>query len=378
MIILHVVAPGEVGGLERVVQGLAREQHAAGHDVHVAAVFTVGGGNDAFLVPLRGAGVVTHPLAPGDKGYRRERRAVADLCVRLKPAVLHSHGSRPDVLDAGVARRAGIPTVTTVHGFTGGDWKNRVYEWAQIRAFRRFDAVVVVSRPLQLRLVQRGVPSDHIHVVPNAWSPMAPALSRADARHALGLPADAFVIGWVGRLSEEKAPDVLLEALDHVADLPVTASFIGEGPARRQLEERARRSHANGRVRWHGAVRDAATLFPAFDLFVLSSRTEGSPIVLFEAMAAGVPVIATSVGGVPDTMSPEEAVLVPREHPAALAAAIRSAYRAPAVAQARAARASERLRREFAPQPWAERYERIYRHVVSGAGKTAPPPLVLA
>lgn len=373
MVILHVVAPADVGGIERVVQGLAREQHAAGHDVHVAVVFTGPRADDAFLAPLRQAGVVTHPLAPGDRGYRRERRAVADLCARLKPAVLHSHGYRPDVLDAGVARSAGIPTVTTVHGFTGGGWKNHVYEWAQTRAFRRFDAVVVVSRPLQLRLVQSGVPAERIHVVPNAWTPIVPARSRDDARRTLGLPLDTFVIGWVGRLSEEKGPDVLLDALDHVADLPLTASFIGDGVARRRLEERARRSRANGRVRWHGAVRDAATLFAAFDLFVLSSRTEGSPIVLLEAMAAGVPVIATSVGGVPETVSADEAVLVPTEHPPALAAAIRAAYRAPAVAEARAARAGERLRREFAPEPWAERYERIYRHVASGAGHALVP-----
>lgn len=373
MVILHVVAPSDVGGLERVVQGLAREQHAAGHEVHVAAVFTGTRTDDAFLVPLRQAGVVTHPLAPGNRGYRRERRAIGELCARLCPAVLHSHGYRPDVLDAGVARRAGIPTVTTVHGFTGGDWKNRMYEWAQTRAFRRFDAVVVVSRPLQLRLVESGVPPERIHVVPNAWSPGASPQSRADARRALGLPLDTFVIGWVGRLSEEKGPDVLLDALDHVADLPLTTSFIGDGAARRRLEEQARGSRANGRVRWHGAVRDAARLFSAFDLFVLSSRTEGSPIVLFEAMAAGVPVIATSVGGVPDTVSSDEAVLVPGEHPAALAAAIRTAYRAPAVAGARAARASERLRREFAPQPWAERYERIYHHVASVAGHALAP-----
>jgi len=235
--------------------------------------------------------------------------------------------------------------------------------------------VVAVSRPLQLRLVQSGVPLERVHVVPNAWSRGAPALERADARRALGLAPDAFVVGWVGRLSPEKGPDVLLEALEQVSDLPVCTSFIGEGPARRQLEARARRLHPDGegRVRWHGAVRDAGRLFTAFDLFVLSSRTEGSPIVLFEAMAAGVPVIATTVGGVPDTVSTEEAVLVPPEHAAALAAAIRAAYRTPEVARARAARARERLHREFAPQPWAERYERIYRHVTAGAERALVP-----
>ncbi len=120
-------------------------------------------------------------------------------------------------------------------------------------------------------------------------------------------------------------------------------------------------------MRWHGVVPDAAPLFAAFDLFVLSSRTEGSPMVVFEAMAAGVPVIASDVGGVPEMLSPDEAVLVPPDHPAALAAALRAAYRAPAAACARAGRARARLCRDFGTEPWCERYDGIYQHVSSGS-----------
>jgi len=372
VLILHVAAPSDVGGLERVVQGLAREQCRAGHKVHVAAILTRPVADHPFFTPLVDAGVETHAVVPGPRGYRRERGAVAELCRRLRPTVVHTHGYRPDVLDAGVARRAGIPVVTTVHGFTGGDWKNRLYEWLQCRAFRRFDAVVAVSQPLKTRLARAGVAPERIHVVPNAWR-SGPALDRVAARRTLGLAPEAFVVGWVGRLSREKGPDVLLEALGHVADLPLVASVIGDGAERRTLAAQARRLGLDGRVRWHGVVPDAAPLFAAFDLFVLSSRTEGSPMVAFEAMAAGVPVIATGVGGVPEMLSTEEAVLVPPDHPGALAIAIRAAYQAPAAARARAGRARERLGRDFGTESWCERYDEIYQVVSAGSAVPVLP-----
>ena len=369
MVILHVVAPCDVGGLERVVQLLAREQASAGHQVHVAAILTTGSTTaHPFFAPLAETGVVTHAIVPGPRGYRRERHAVAALCGLLRPAVVHTHGYRPDVLDSGVARRAGCRVVTTVHGFTGGDWKNRVYEWLQCRSYPDFDAVVAVSRALRARLVGAGVPAERIHVVPNAWREADAGLDREAARHALGLPPAGIVVGWVGRVSHEKGADVLIDALGRLEDVPLVASIIGDGPARRRLEERAGRLRLDGRVRWHGSVPGAAALFRAFDVFVLSSRTEGSPIVVFEAMAAGVPIIATSVGGVPDMVSPHEAVLVPPEHPAALAAAIRAASCSPAAMQVRAQHARERLRRDFGPERWAARYEGIYR----GVGAAAP------
>jgi glycosyltransferase involved in cell wall biosynthesis len=107
-------------------------------------------------------------------------------------------------------------------------------------------------------------------------------------------------------------------------------------------------------------VVEAAALFPAFDMFVLSSRTEGTPMALFEAMAAGVPVVATAVGGVPQVVSPAEALLVPPDDPANLAAGIREVLSNPDAAHARACAARRRLEREFAVQPWLARYDMLY------------------
>jgi glycosyltransferase involved in cell wall biosynthesis len=281
--------------------------------------------------------------------------------------VVHTHGYRPDVVDAGPARRLGIPTVTTVHGFTGGDWKNRLYERLQRRAHRSFDGVVGVSRPLVEQLIRGGIAPRRVHFVQNAWEATAPPLDRLAARRALGLREEGFVAGWAGRLSAEKGPDVLLDALVHLTDLPVSVSFLGNGQERRSLVARARRLNVERTIRWHGIVPDAGRLFAAFDVFVLSSRTEGTPMVLFEAMAAGVPIVATRVGGVPDVVSPAEAALVGADDPTALAAAIHAVYRNTLAAQQRARAARARLERDFSVTPWLQRYEAIYAAVARGA-----------
>jgi glycosyltransferase involved in cell wall biosynthesis len=138
---------------------------------------------------------------------------------------------------------------------------------------------------------------------------------------------------------------------------------FGDGPERESLRAQASARGVGNRITWHGVVCEAASFFRAFDVLVLSSRTEGCPIVLFEAMAAGVPIVAANVGGVPDVLSPKEARLVPPEDPAALAEAIRDVYRDPKGAALRADAARARLLAEFQLQPWLARYETIYRQL---------------
>jgi len=365
VIILHVGAPADVGGLERVVLALASGLRRRGHRVAVAAIVTPGRPEPPLLAALRENGVELSVLAIADRRYHRERRAVQSLCRALRPDVVHTHGYRPDVVDAGVARGLRIPTITTVHGFTGKDWRSRLYERLQVRAFRHFDAVAAVSRPQVDFLVGRGVRPERIHLVRNAWMGSAPPLSRDAARRALGLASAGYQIGWVGRFSREKGPDVLVRAMVLLADLPVSAVMLGGGSGLPAVRAEAARLGVLDRIAWPGQVPDAAALLGAFDLVVLSSRSEGTPIVLFEAMSAGVPVVASRVGGVPDVVGDNEAVLVPADDPGALAAAVRSVMADPDAARMRAAAARRRLASVFALEPWLDRYEAIYEAVRS-------------
>lgn len=363
MTILHILALGQVGGLFRVVEALAIGQRRQGHRVHVAAVIDPDAFDHPMLRSLREAGVVVAPLALPTRGYLREREKIAELCRQIRPHVVHTHGYRSDVVDGTLARRLGFPVVTTVHGFTGGDWKNRIYEWMQRRVYRRFDAVVAVSRLLGEELAGDGIPGDRIHVLPNAWGETSYPLDRGEARAQIGVPGGTFHIGWVGRVSREKGPDVLVDAVSHLTDLPCKVSILGDGQERTRLEMTAAERGLSDRIVWHGIVPDAGRYFPAFDVFVLSSRTEGTPIVLFEAMAAGVPIVATRVGGVPDVVSPAEALLVEPEDPAALAVAVRAIHDDPDAAAKRASAARERLSREFGYEPWLDRYSELYRRI---------------
>jgi glycosyltransferase involved in cell wall biosynthesis len=148
-----------------------------------------------------------------------------------------------------------------------------------------------------------------------------------------------------------------------LADLDVTLSFIGDGPDRTALTQRAEELGIAQHVRFHGRIRDAASFLRAFDVVALSSRTEGTPMVILEAMSAGVPIVATRVGGVPDMLSSQEAMLVPCEDPTALAGAIRSALTEPAASAERASRAHARLIAEFDTHAWLAQYETLYRSI---------------
>ncbi len=237
--IIHALAPAPAGGLERVVRALAAGQASRGHQVTVASVVT--SEEHPFIQALAGTGAESAPILVAGRGYHRERAAVRALVARVHAQIIHTHGYRADVVNAGAVRRPAIRTVTTVHGFTGGGWRNRLYETLQRRAFRRFDAVVAVSEPLERALVRWGVQPSRVHLIPNGYEAVAdPAttavIDRAHARAALGLPPDSYVIGWVGRLSREKGLDVLLSALALVRDRPITLAVIGTGRERASLE----------------------------------------------------------------------------------------------------------------------------------------------
>jgi glycosyltransferase involved in cell wall biosynthesis len=364
---LHALAPAPFGGLERVVQSLAAGHALAGAEVHTLLVQTPDQATPHPLAhALTSAGVHVHTLLVPSRAYGRERQAVADLCRRIRPDIVHTHGYRADVIDAPAARRCGVATLTTVHGFTRGGWRNRTYEWLQRRAFRSFDAVVCVSRPQVSELRAAGVSGESLHLVPNALPASADQLDRQEARRALGLSTDALVIGWVGRLTAEKGPDVLVDAVLRLpGDYPALVAVVGDGGMLPALKARVTAAGRDAQIRWLGAVDNAGRLFAAFDGFVLSSRTEGTPIALLEAIAAGVPVAATAVGGVPDVITPAEGLLVPSEDPDGLARALRQLCEDRDGALRRARAAAVRLETHFSLPRWLNAYADIYDQVLA-------------
>lgn len=362
MKILQLTAPAEVGGLETVVLDLCAGLGARGLQVVLGAVLEPGSASEAMPVRAESLGLDVRRVVVPHRSYLREYRALARLIAAEAPDVVHTHGYRADLIGGRAARRNGVPWVSTAHGFTGVTPRGRLYEWLQIRALRRADAAVAVSRPVGERLAAAGVRQDRIAHLTNAWV-RRPLLERAAARQRLQLPADGHVVGWVGRLTHEKGADLFLVAMAQLVGLPWTVSIVGDGPDRAALESRARTLGIAERIRWHGVVPGAAALYRAFDTWVLSSRTEGTPIALFEAMAARVPVVATAVGGVPDVVTDREAHLVPPGDPAALAAAIGGVLTEPAAEAARLDAAEARIASAFSAEAWLDSHLSLYGRV---------------
>lgn len=361
--VLHVVAPTRFGGLESVVRLLAAGQLRRGLSVRVAAVLSdLDDSPHPFVQALGDEGIPTNTFRLSHRDYRGERDAVRSLCRQHRPDVVHTHGFRSDVVDGPVARAEGIAIVSTCHGFIDSHRRGRFYQWLQRRALRRFDAAIAVSASVEARLRAANIPAAKIHLVPNCFSQQGGTLTREVARQKLHLP-DEPAIGWVGRLSSEKGADVALEAFARLKHPGARLVIIGEGREEEALRLRAVQLGVSERVHWCGPIPRAGEHFRAFDVFLLSSRSEGTPIALFEAMAADVPIVATRVGGVPDVVDASSAQLVDSEDTTAMATALAQVLAYPELARIRAARARKRLVDSFDEEQWLARYESIYRAV---------------
>lgn len=336
MKVVHLIAPAPAGGAESVVRSVAVGQSRTGHDVEVAVLLPPAEVSP-LVADLESEGITVTQLRNRSRAYLREARQVSALLRSKGAAVLHTHGFHADVIGYLATRRFRASWVTTAHGFTGGDLKNRLYEVLGTRLMRKSDAVVSVAENVRDRLIRQRVDPARVHLVANGLAPV-PFLDRAAARMALGLDPGGRTVGWVGRLSKEKGADLLLDALGILRRNDITVVVVGDGPERSALERRvASGVAADVRVQFRGQVDNAARYLTAFDALVISSRTEGTPMVLLEALAAGVPVVTFSVGGIPDVVDGASAFLAPSGDVATLSAQLSTSLDRPEEASRRAA-----------------------------------------
>lgn len=366
--VAHVIAPASFGGLERVVAALASSHVRAGAPVTVIAVIEPGVAEPPFLASMREAGVEVVVLALGARAYREERARVVAVLRARAVDVVHTHGFRSDVIVGQAARRAGFPTLSTVHGFTRLGLRGRAYEWLQIRMLRRFDAVVAVSQVLADELIDRGLPSGRIVMIRNGIvSDDTTLLERDEARRRLGLPDGTPVVGWVGRLSAEKGPDLALRAFASLSRTDALLCVLGDGPMGADLRSLAERLGVAPRVRFAGAVAGAGDLVRAFDIVMLTSRTEGTPMSILEAGLAGVGVVATAVGGVPAVLGEGSPALVTPGDERAIADAVNRYLDDPVAAAALGAALRARVSGPSGTQ-WLREYQALYGRLAATAG----------
>jgi glycosyltransferase involved in cell wall biosynthesis len=288
-------------------------------------------GVDAFVAAFEQRGIPVTVIEERRALDATAAAAVSTTIARLRPDIVQTHNIKSHAFVARALGRPHVPWVAFHHGYTATDLKVRLYNLVDRWSLPRADAVVTTCGPFADELTGAGIDRRRITVLHNAAGDVAP-MDRASARRLLGLNEGPIVVA-VGRLSREKGHDVLVDAcalLRRVCRDEPTLLIAGEGPERNRLAERARRRGV--RLRLDGFQTSIAPYYAAADVFVLPSRSEGSPNVLLEAMAAGCPIVASRVGGVPEIAGSGEVQLVPRDRPMALAQAVAQVFSSPPLA----------------------------------------------
>lgn len=285
----------------------------------------------------RGVPVLTVPSLRRRIRPLADTRAVVEL-VRLfrreRPDIVHTHSSKAGLIGRLAARIAGVPVVVhTVHGWSFHDGMSPVARTVAVTLERlaarwtwplvvvaEIDAEIGVAagigQPAQYTVIRSAVDVDRLRRA---------AGSRASARAALGIPEGVPVAGTVTRLCRQKDPETLLRAARLTAELQPDARFVvvGDGPLRPQVERLLDELDLRDHVTLLGRRSDVEALLPGFDAFVLSSRWEGLPRVVIEAIAVGVPVVSTDVGGIAEAVEDQvSGLLVPPGDAVSLANAL--------------------------------------------------------
>jgi glycosyltransferase involved in cell wall biosynthesis len=358
--VLFVADSLEVGGAERALMGLAVGLAARGTQVTLACSV---GGALAVDAEISGVGV----LALGTRQVKRRADASFAWALREEivgdpPDLVHSHMYASTVAAAHALSGLGIPLV--VHELSEAFWRDKRARRIAAVAYRSSAAVIAVSAAIGRRLLEVDrVSAAKIHLIPNTLPDLPTKPSESAWSRSEGVP----LVGVVARLQHDKGVAVFLRAVDILSKRLPAARFVivGDGPERRALQRFA--SDRRLPVTFLGFRADAQALIAQLDLLVVPSYTEGTPLVVLEAANAGVPVVATAVGGIPEQVRDGiEAVLVPAGNHRALGDACFRVL-SDAFLGERLAAAGRRRVHEADPAKTIDAIERIYTMALNAA-----------
>ena len=356
---LLVVDSLEVGGAERHVVDLAVALSRREYEVTVAC--SVAG--DLYK-SLEEANVTVRSLL--DQLVKRRvsaayARALRRLAKDERFDLVHAHVYASAAAAAIATLGTDVPLVITEH--TEAVWRDRGARLVTRWFCRRASRVIAVSDAVKRRLVkQDDIPPGKLALIPNAVP--------ANPDSGSGTPPlrdelrDRPLVGVLARLQPEKGVATFLKAGAHVAKVVPQACFIvvGDGPLRTELEVLVRRLCIEQNVRFLGFRSDPRALIELLDVLVVPSLTEGAPLVVLEAMAAGVPIVASAVGGIPDQIRHEgEGLLVPPGDPEALGDAVLKLLRDPGLARRMGASGCRKSASVFSHATMVARTEEVYR-----------------
>ncbi|HUF17798.1 MAG TPA: glycosyltransferase family 4 protein [Thermoanaerobaculia bacterium] len=360
-----------MGGAESLAVAFARQAGDQGISLRVCTRTTVDG--NPLEAELGDAGATLWNLDARALVDRKAFRRFLEILRQERPDVLHAHLTYSSIWAALAARELGLPLVASIHvSPERREWRQRLRLMILVFLLNRWaNRVAFVSHSIRREWIRRTrLDPARTVVIPNGVTVRAREADqegRRRLRAGIGLEPDAFLIVSVAVLREGKGVDILLLAARDLllADDRLQVIIVGDGPLREHWQSLAVQHGIADRVHWLGFRRDVDDILSRCDLFVLPTLADAFPTVVLEAFAAGVPVIASDVGGIPEIISDTSVgMLVPPGDPDLLAKAIAAAVSDEAWRASTAAAARLRVEEEFSTARWARRLEKLYREVI--------------
>jgi len=385
--VLRVIARLNMGGPALHVAYLTAGLQKRGYDTTLAAG-SLARGEDSMAFVAEGLGVEVVRIDELGREISPLRDVLATfklarLIRRERPQILHTHTAKAGTVGRVAALLAGSrrPPIV-VHTFHGhvlrgyfGPVRSLMFRLLERWLASSTTALVAVSPQVRDDLVALGIaPRERFAVIRLGIELDARVAAqqdgRSESRHYLGIPVNRFAVGWIGRMTAVKRTDDVLVAFKALRDRGVDACLcmVGDGPDRGQLE---RRAHELGIVRdtlFLGYQENVGPFYAAFDALVLPSGNEGTPVSAIEALAAGRPVVATRVGGVPDVVRDgEDGFLVDAGATDELADRLARLARDPDLREEMGRRGRERVLPRYAVDRLVDDVDRLYRSLLSAA-----------
>ena len=312
--VIHLRSPAGYYGAERVIVELIKTtRKIAGEPVEMGVAVIDNPKAAPFVEEIRKLGLECDIL-PGTPTKFSALYAFAKQLRKNRVQILHTHDYKSDFYGIVLKMMTrNIRLLATNHLWKYDTRREVIYAWLDSFLLRYYNQIIAVSGEIKDRMIRAGIPQSKIKIIRNGIEPIFSNVApRSESTGPVRIMA-------MGSLTHTKGFDVLLRAVRMMIDekeSDITVHIFGEGPKRSELEHLVRGLGIENVVKMPGYSNDMQSIFSKADLFVLPSRHEGTPICLLEAMSAGIPIVASAVGGIPDLlMDGEEALLVPSEDP---------------------------------------------------------------
>jgi glycosyltransferase involved in cell wall biosynthesis len=359
MRVMLLVTDLERGGAPLRIARLARGLARAGDEVHVGCL----GPRGPVSADLDAAGIATFACEARSPRDLLALKRLAGHVQRIRPDVIHATLTHANVAARLVGTIHRVPVIASTATVEIERASHRVLERASTAMDR---AHIVNSRVVAEHVVKHyGVPSRNVFVVPPSLDPMPIPIDRRAARAQLGLPKTAFVVAWVGRLDPVKRCELIVRTAAMYGKERVRFVIAGEGPERSRLAAQIEALGARRTVLLTGWLDDPVVLLSAADAFVFPSLTEGMPNAVLEAMACGVPIVASNIPVLRElSAGGERFVLVSGDDPEDYAAALRSLRSDAQLRRTLGRRAARWAEENLRPEQTIAEVRRIYAHVL--------------